>query len=207
MPEEQLSARRLCEIDDVRALIPGVTERNTEVEKLIVREINAESGRMHRRARREFKPRAENPQTRRFDLSSFDQAERSVPIGDLANSTSLVVTIEDQTGATLETVPATGYVLLPRDGDREPTEPYGEIWFPPSATGTATYLSVGNVLKLIGNFGYPEIPDELRDECAHNCATKVTRRLPLTQQADEDASNQQLRRTYRVTDSHRAPRG
>jgi hypothetical protein len=207
MPEEVLSARALCSIDDVRSRIPGVTDRNTTIEPLIVREINAESGRIHRRARREFMPRAENPQTRRFDLTAYDQAERSAPIGDLADTSGLVVTIEDQTGATLETIASANYVLLPRDGDREPTEPYAEIWFPPASPAPATYLVAGNVLKLVGDFGFPAIPDELRDECANNCAAKIMRRLPATAQADEDSAQQQLRVSYRVTDSNRAPRG
>ena len=207
MPEEQLSPRALCSVDDVRRLIPNVTDRNTTIEKLIVPEINAESGRIHRRARREFMPRAANPQTKLFDISAYDQAERTVPVGDLTQSAELTVTIEDQAGALLEVVTSGNYVLLPRDGDREPTEPYSEIWFPRACQVPATYLLAGNVLKLVGHFGYPSIPDELRDECAANCAAKIVRRLPTTAQADEDASAQQLRRSYRITDSHKAPRG
>jgi hypothetical protein len=205
MPEEQLSARALCSVDDVRSRIPGVTDRNTTIEPLIVREINAESGRIHRRARREFMPRATNPQNRRFDITDVDVDERTIAIGDLTSATT--VTIEDQSQTTLETIASANYVLLPRDGEREPTEPYAAIWFPLSVASPASYLAAGNVLTIVGAFGYPEIPAELRDECASNCAAKIMRRLPTTAQADNDGAQQQLRVSYRVTDSHRAPRG
>lgn len=206
MPEEQLSARAICGVEDVRSRIPGLTDRNTTIEPKIVREINAESNRIHERARREFKLRGADPQTRRFDVGPYDASQRTVAVGDLASSAGLVVVLEDIDGTEIATVVPPAYVLLPRDGDREASEPYGEIWFPRSTLNPAP-IAQGYVLKLTGTFGFPSIPDALRDECANNCAAKIMRRLPTSAAADEEGAQQQLRVSYRVTDSHRAPRG
>lgn len=194
--------RQLCKIEDAREHVPGLKPGNTSANPKLERLINAESAIMLNRARREFVPRATNPQTRRFHLESLDVRERLVSIGDLATSVGLTVTLKQLDGAVVQVVAAANYVLLPEN--REPWQPYAEIWFP---TGVAAPVSLveGNVLELAGTFGYPEVPEDLRQECAKNVAAKYVRTRPVSDQMGEDAPDQQLRVSYKLTDSHRVP--
>jgi len=192
--------RQLCSIQDAAEHVPGLKAGSTSAQPKLERLVNGESAYMHSRARREFTPRATNPQTRRFHLTEDDVAERLVLIGDLGSSTGLTVKLKDLAGTVLETVASANYVLLPED--REPWQPYGEIWFPIGVTAPAS-LALGYVLELAGTFGYPAIPEDLRQECARNVAAKYVRASPVSEQLGEEAGAQRIFVSYRITDSHR----
>jgi len=194
--------RNLCSIADAREHVPGLKPANTTANPKLERLINAESAIMLKRARREFVPRATNPQTRRFHLEALDVRERIVSLGDLATGAALTVTLKTLDGTVVEVVVAANYVLLPEN--RDPWQPYAEIWFP-SAAATPATLVEGYVLELVGTFGFPSVPEDLRQECAKNVAAKYVRTRPVSDQMGEDAPDQQLRVSYKDTDSHRVP--
>lgn len=201
MPSEDLT-RALCSLDDAREKTPGLTEKNVRANPKLEKLINEESSIMHDRARREFTPRAQNPQTRSFDLGIVEIRERIVELGDLADGAGLIARLKDRAGTIVETVASANYVLLPRN--REPWQPYAEVWFPPDAPTPAS-LSTSLVLELVGNFGFPAIPFGLRQECARNVAAKYVRSRPASEQAGQDAGNQSVWVGYKVTDSYRVP--
>lgn len=192
MTDVVLDTRALCQEADAHRLIPGYKPSDGPNDS-IIELINAESAYMHGRRSREFVARVTNPATHRFDLGTAEVSERTVEIGDLASVVALVVTIKQIDGTAVQVVAAADYVLLPRE--REPAYPYTNIWFPWTSASPAP-LAAGYVLEVNGTWGFPSIPDDLRQECARNVAAKFLRMSPVSEEAEVDVP----RASYRVTD-------
>jgi hypothetical protein len=149
------AARALCTRADVARLVPGYSDDDV-TDGVLEHLIAAESRAAHSKAGREFVTIA-SLTTRQYDIGVWSERERVVLVGDMTTVTT--VTIEDQTGATLETVSAADRVSLPRV--REEWEPITHLWFPPSSTTPASIVA-GYVVEVVGVWGFPSIPDDLR---------------------------------------------
>jgi hypothetical protein len=68
----------------------------------------------------------------------------------------------DQT-TVAQTLSAASYVLLPRV--RQAWEPITGLAFP-AATSDPAHLAVGRVLEVDGSWGFPVVPDDIREACA-----------------------------------------
>lgn len=156
-----LSSRALCAVEDVVRLVPGYESAgDPATEDILVSLINAESTAAHNRYGREFVTIA-GATTRKFDVTDDIQSSRVLPVGDMTTVTT--VTIKDINGTTLETVAAADRVSLPRV--RQEWEPITELWFP-ATTNAASNLAVGNVVEVVGVWGFPVIPEDLQTSVA-----------------------------------------
>lgn len=154
-----VGARDLCTVADVTGTIPGYAS-DAGTDAVLQDIVTAVSGQIQSQCSREVKAVSTNPQTRRFDIDEWTFSEREVFVGDLKNTTSLVVTIEDIDGTTLETVASTGYVLTPRN--RQEWQPYNYIEFRSGMAGAPSSWACGRVVKVVGTFEFPSVPTDLK---------------------------------------------
>ena len=156
-----MAARDLCTRADVTSYAPGYTSDAT-TDALLDRLITAESDTIHRRTAREFKAISPAVDPRKFDIDDANCRARTIRIGDVSAVTVVKLIDTDQT-TTTQTVTTPNYVLLPRV--REEWEPYTSIYFPPGSTAAST-LTAGAVLEVTGTWGFPAVPDNIREACA-----------------------------------------
>lgn len=149
-------SRALCTRGDVMRLVPGYTD-DGETDGALEQLIAAESRTAHADAGREFVTIA-SATTRQFDLGWWNQNMRVVRVGDMTTVTS--TTVKDRSGNTVETVASTDRVSLPRI--REEWQPITEIWFPSDTATPTSNIKSPNVLEVVGVWGFPVIPDDLR---------------------------------------------
>lgn len=150
------SSRALCTRADVIRLVPGY-DSDDATDGIIEALIAAESRTAHQRAGREFVTIA-GATTRQYDLGAASAKSRYVTVGDMTTVTT--VTVEDQQGTTVETIVSADRVSLPRV--REEWEPITALWFPPGTATPASYLGSGYVLEVVGVWGFPSVPDDLK---------------------------------------------
>src|SRR5262245_13293266 len=145
----------------------------------LVRVINAVSQRLHNEAEREFKVVGTNPQTRQIAIEQLakrepiyvdgdfrgyaDRAARTVAIGDLASAAQVQIIDTDWT-TVLQTVASGKYALKPLN--RQPWEPATLIEFAPDVIG----LMLGYRVSITGNFGFPAVPEDLRQAALDSVA-------------------------------------
>ncbi len=130
---------------------------DTSDDARIVDAINGVSEEMMRISGREFKANGTNPETRRYDVRGTGYV---VQIGDLqtmttASSTISVSQFDPETS--LHTFVVGDYTPLPRN--RKPWEPYTAIYFNRPTRG---YYRGSNVLDIEGYWGFPEVPENVR---------------------------------------------
>jgi hypothetical protein len=126
----------------------------------IVEAINGASERIHAVSGREFKPRGANPEERSFDITWNGG---SVEISDLQtmSSASTSATITNlQTGSLVRTLASTDYVAIPRN--RHSSRPIERFRILNTAIGAAC---VGNVLNVTGYWGWPAVPEDIKNAC------------------------------------------
>jgi hypothetical protein len=152
----------LCELSDVISYAPRYrSERTTDA--LLERMILAESRMIQRETGREFLALSPAVNPRRFDLTLWHVRHRKVYIGDAAAVTTVKVIDYDQS-TVVETIASTNYVLMPRVRDTT-WEPITALHFPPQSPDPAD-LYVGRVLEVDGTWGFPAVPDDIREACA-----------------------------------------
>lgn len=161
--DPQEVSQALCEPSDVFAYAPGYTA-TPQTQEVIRRLILARTRQIQQETAREVRAISPAQNTRRFDVEPAHLRSRTIRIGDAATVSTVKLYDPDQ--ATLqETVASTDYVLQPRT--RSSWEPATAIYFPPSSPARAT-LVVGGVLEVVGTWGFPSVPDDLREACAQH---------------------------------------
>lgn len=156
--------RGLCELADVVSYAPGYARSpNPTTDALLERLIMAETRAIERETRREFVPIFPAVATRRFDLDGNAVASRTVYVGDMAAAPTTVTIVDDDQTSTIETVTSANYVLLPRV--RYPFQSIRALHFPLYSPAAAT-LEVGGLVEITATWGFPEIPDDIREACA-----------------------------------------
>lgn len=152
----------LCELPDVTAYARGYRS-DDETDALLVRMILARSRRIQDETQREFRAISPAVDPRKFDLEAWHLRERRVSIGDLASAPSLVRVLDTDQATVVETVTAANYVVMPRT--RHAVQPITALWFPPASPNPAD-LGEGRVLEVTGTWGFPSVPDDIREACA-----------------------------------------
>ena len=150
----ELSSRALCtvaEVKDAAEIDPASKDQDDR----IIRLINAASSRIHVVAGREFKAVGTNPQTRSFDVTAAVAGKRELWVGDLASFTAVTTKRDD--GTTVESVATSKIVTVPRV--REEWQPIRRLKF---LSGPA--LAVGYVVEVTGNFGFPAVPETVKQD-------------------------------------------
>jgi len=149
-----MALRDLCSRADVKTYIGGEVDATTEYDPLIDRLVSSSSDYIHRRVNREFKAFGTNPQMRAFDVDGFTVRERELAVGDLATMSAIAVAIKDSEGTLVENADTSKLVALPRI--REEWQPIDSLRFP------AGKLAVGYVVEVTGTFGFPLVPEDVR---------------------------------------------
>lgn len=178
-------SRALCTRADVIRLVPGYTD-DPSTDGVIDDLIQAESQTWLRDTSRELVAIATGSSARLFDVGWKEVATRKVRIGDAA--TVAAVEIQDQTGATLETVASGDYVEMPRT--RQPWEPITSLWFPPGSSNTAS-LAQGYVVEATGTWGFPAVPEDVRISIARMVLVRYVADVAPTGTRFADAINEQ----------------
>lgn len=154
--------RGICELADVVAYAPGYRS-DARTDDLLERLIMAETRTIERETRREFVSIFPVANTRRFDIDGTAVMARTVYVGDMAAAPSSVKVIDRDQATESETVTSANYVLMPRV--RYPHESIREIHFPAYSPGAAT-LEAGRVLEVTSTWGFPSVPEDIREACA-----------------------------------------
>lgn len=178
-------SRALCTRADVIRLVPGYTD-DPSTDGVIDDLIQAESQTWLRDTSRELVAIATGSSARLFDVGWKEVATRKVRIGDAATVAS--VEIQDQTGATVETVASGDYVEMPRT--RQAWEPITSLWFPPGSSNTAS-LAQGYVVEATGTWGFPAVPEDVRISIARMVLVRYVADVAPTGTRFADAINEQ----------------
>lgn len=141
----------------------------------LARVINDLSDRMMEEADREFKPYAPNPASRLFTTPTFGQSRpwyvdgvymgdlnpwrRTVPVGDLADITGLVVETLDTDWVTVLDSVAADTLAYPLN--RKSWEPIRALMF----HDTVDSLYPAQLVRVTGNWGFPNVPGNIRQAC------------------------------------------
>lgn len=160
MSDVNLDPRALCDLDDVKRLVPGY-QFDDELVDALIELINGLSDDIHAQADREVVSldATADPSARLFDLTQTHVRRRKVRIGDCASVT--LVRVVDADGTLQEALTSGNYVLLPRV--RGAADPIRQIWFPTTGVSSpVTSVQCGRALEVTGNWGFPEIPARLR---------------------------------------------
>jgi hypothetical protein len=152
----------LCELADVTAYARGYRSDDA-TDALLERMILARSRRIQDETEREFRPISPAINPRKFDITTWHLRERQVFVGDLSAAPSLVRIIDTDQATLVGTVTAADYVVMPRT--RHASQPITGLWFPPSSPNAAD-LGDGRVLEVTGTWGFPVVPDDIREACA-----------------------------------------
>jgi len=150
----------------------------------LARVINDISERFHQEAEREFKVSGTNPQTRTFAVlpagrrqpqyidgdyvGDYNQARRTVKVGDLTSFTSVSILDTDWT-TVLQTPAAALITSLPLV--RQAWEPVTALEF----RDTVTSLSSGMRVTVTGTFGFPAVPGNVRQAVMDAVASVMDR--------------------------------
>lgn len=157
--------RALCTLEDVQSYIPGyIPYSDLSTDTILMEMIDSVSTEIHHEARRDFLPAQTNPYAKLFDVSVSDAENRRIFIRDLANLTGLTVGISQLDGTVVGSVstPSTAVIGQPRN--RQPWEPYNYLWFPAGQANSVS-LNPGSVVTVTGNWGFPQIPADIRQAC------------------------------------------
>jgi len=151
-----VSVRALVGLGETKDWLAKV-QVNTQDDAKIVGAINGCSEEFMRVSGREFKPDTAGSVQRSFDL----YGATTVPIDDLqtVSSASTSATITSfETGAVTRTLASTDYDALPRN--RAPWQPITSLRF---RSGVRSALSAGYVLNITGYWGFPSIPENVKE--------------------------------------------
>jgi hypothetical protein len=166
---EHGSLIELCTVADVKALIGEETDT---FDGEIADAIEAVSAAFLRRAQRELVPFTPNPQTRVFDIDEDVVCDRSLLVGDLASFTAIAIIAPD--GTLLQDVDLATVVAQPRI--REAWAPIGELEFRSGAfIANPAILRRGDTAEITGNFGFPQVPSDVRREVKKAAAAQIVR--------------------------------
>lgn len=160
--DPQAVSQGLCELSDVTAYARGYRSDDA-TDALLQRMILAKTRDIERETRREFRAISPAVNPRKFDIGQVEVRARLVWIGDLSTAPSLVRLIDTDQATIVETIASADYVVMPRV--RHPSEPIRRLSFPPNSPNAAD-LSDGRVLEVTGTWGFPSIPDDIREACA-----------------------------------------
>lgn len=158
-------SRALCTLEDIQAYTPGyIPYSDLTTDSILLEMIEAVSTEIHNDTGREFQPVVANPSAKVFDLSAFDASERRLYVGDLVNLTGLTVSIASTDGVVIDTIaaPDFGVVGLPRN--RQQWQPFNYLSFPVGLASSAS-LAEGSVVTVTGNWGFQQIPGDIRLAC------------------------------------------
>lgn len=156
--------RGLCEVADVVSYAPGYRSRpDPNTDALLERLIMAETRSIQRETGREFIAFFPAVGTRRFDIGPNEVRMRTVQVGDLTTTPSTVKIISSDQTTEVATIASTDYVLMPRV--RDAWAPITHVFFP-TGTPAAASLVAGYVLEVAGTWGYPTVPEDIREACA-----------------------------------------
>lgn len=158
----ELGARALCGIEDVTAYAPGY-EVDDRTDELLLRLIDSESRTFHKRTGREIVAITPPVNVRRFDLGAWHVRQRKVLLGDLASAPTTVRIYDHDQSTLLQTLAAADYVTLPRV--RQEWEPIRALTFP-YGTPDPAELAPARVLEVTGTWGFPLIPEDVREAVA-----------------------------------------
>jgi hypothetical protein len=178
-------SRVLCTRPDVIRLVPGYRD-DPVTDGIIDDLIQAESQTWFRETGREIVPISSGSSARLFDVGLAEERSRQVWIGDAATVTT--VKLQDQTGATLETVASGDYVPIQRT--RQPWEPIRGLWFPTGSLAPAT-VAAGRVLEVTGTWGFPSVPNDIRLAVARMTLVRYLADATPAGSALSDALNEQ----------------
>jgi hypothetical protein len=166
------SARDLCSIYDVMGYVPAYVPNagtHLKLHQLITAESelimsDAETG-------REIVGPAD-PEARTFDIHTIDTMLRGVDVGDLSSTDDLVVEILNPDLTVARVVDGAALVVY-WDGKRYPVapwEPITRLAFPYGLANSPTLIApstfYGQVVRVTGSWGFPTIPQQIREACA-----------------------------------------
>jgi len=152
--------RPLCALADVLRYVPGYA-LESDTDEALETLIAAESRSLHQHTGREFVAIV-GAGIRLFEIGPRELRTRRIRIGDCASITTVRVLEEDGT-TVVATVAAADRESLPRT--REEWEPIRQIRLRSTTTG-APSISSGQLLEVAGTWGFPVIPEDVRQACA-----------------------------------------
>ena len=151
----------------------------------VIRVINDVSDRIHYEAAREFKAQGANPAIRLFAIPAMSSPDpwyvdgeylgnsniwsRTVSIGDLAATPTLVEIIDQDWTTVVETVAAGDVTAHPMN--REPWEPIQAL----ELHSDVAALSSGMRLRVTGTWGFPQVPGNIRQAALDAIAATLDR--------------------------------
>ena len=170
-------SRALCTLEDVQAYIPGyVPYSDRQTDAILLEKIDEVSVEIHNDANRDFLPVATNPYAKTFDVSAFEAAEMRIFVGDLRDAVGLILSLD---GTDISTQP---FHAEPRN--RQPWEPYSYIKFD---SGGSVTINPDSVLTVTGNWGFPQIPPDIRQACVKLVINRYVRDVATGGTAFADA--------------------
>lgn len=138
----------------------------------LVRVINAMSDRfIYETGGREFKATG-NPQARDFELLTSDWILREVEVGDMASVTSAQLITYGIDGTVADTTTLSNLIPQPRVRP-QPWSPITSIKFPFSIIQPAFLFRA--VVRVTGNYGFPAIPESVKQAVLNAVAAVVDR--------------------------------
>lgn len=181
----QLSARALVGLRETKDWLEN-NNIDTSDDLKITGLINSVSEEAHKLARREFKVAGTNPQTRIIPIfqrgatspryidgqyvGDFSDYNRLVKLGDMASVPTLVETLSTDWSTVVETVSSANMVFL-RDELDPVSGPIRWLYL-----NTAAYpLSVGYQVRVTGNFGFPSVPEDVKQAVKDTVAYRMDR--------------------------------
>lgn len=163
-------ARDLCTLTDVYRYAPGFDPSDSDNARIVAQLrslITAQSQLILDESGREIVARGAQPATRKFDISRHEAYTRRVEVGDLQTTSGLAVRLLGRDLDEVSTYASDEYLPLYPGFLWQPTEtwePIIALRFPWSLGGAA--LQAGHTLEVTGTFGFPAIPQFIRDACA-----------------------------------------
>ena len=152
------SPRALIDLADVKGYLPNVLDGDTSYDDVLQDLINAESREIHRDAGREFVTAGAGP--RLFDVDDEIAYNEQLEICD-ATSVTLVQLLNPD-GTLIYAAAAGSWVALPRN--REEWEPIRRLWFR-CDLNTSVTLYAGMVVRVTAEWGFPEVPEDVKHAC------------------------------------------
>lgn len=176
--EGGLSTRALVTLAETKDWLQSMSI-DTSQDLDLVRVINAVSQRLINEAEREFKVVGTNPQTRMIAIDVLprrdaycidgefigygDPSARMFSIGDLTSATQVQLVATDWTTVT-QTLAPTEFVLHPMN--RQASEPATEIELATTVPG----LQLGQRISILGTWGFPAVPEDIRQAALDSIA-------------------------------------
>jgi hypothetical protein len=151
------NARDLCELADVLRYVPGY-ETEEATDETLQAQITAESRRIHRTTGREFVAIA-GLDPRLFEIGRKELGNRRIRIGDATEIETVRILRDDATTPVAELDPG---VYAAQPYVREEWEPIREL----KLLQAAPTPSYGQLLEVSAVWGYPSIPEDIREACA-----------------------------------------